>query len=151
MTLINKIDEILPQTQCTKCGFPSCKEYATAIAANKANINQCPPGGNKNIIKLAKITNKQYTPLNQNHGKEGPKQIAYINEDECIGCTLCIKACPVDAIVGSSKMIHTVIKNDCTGCDLCVPVCPVDCIELVEDKEPWTKERQKRAKKTVYC
>ncbi len=131
---------MLPQTQCTRCGYPACKPYAEAIAAGQANINQCPPGGDTGIRKLAEITGKPYLPLNPANGIESPRKLAFIDEARCIGCTLCIAACPVDAIVGGFKFMHTVIAQDCTGCELCIAPCPVDCIELHEINGPseWT-------------
>jgi electron transport complex protein RnfB len=121
---------VLPQTQCTRCGFPDCEAYAQAIVQGVAGINQCPPGGQQGIEWLASITGQAVVPLNPAHGIEGPRTVAFIDEDWCIGCTLCIKACPTDAIFGSNKQMHTVIEAYCTGCELCLPVCPVDCIEL---------------------
>ena len=128
--LARRINAALPQTQCTRCGFPDCASYAQAIAAGEASINQCPPGGTEGVVRLAAITGLAFQPLNPEHGVEGPLTVALIDEDWCIGCTLCIKACPVDAIVGSNKRMHTVIEPHCTGCELCLPVCPVDCISL---------------------
>jgi Na+-translocating ferredoxin:NAD+ oxidoreductase subunit B len=122
--------DALPQTQCTRCGYPDCAGYAQAIAAGEADINQCPPGGAEGIERLASLTGLAVKPLNPQHGHEGPRSVAWIDEKWCIGCTLCIKACPVDAIVGMNKHMHTVLENDCTGCELCLPACPVDCIEL---------------------
>jgi Na+-translocating ferredoxin:NAD+ oxidoreductase subunit B len=120
----------LPQTQCTRCGYPDCAAYAQAIAAGEAAINQCPPGGSEGILRLAKITGQPVAALNPENGTEGPRSVAFIDENWCIGCTLCIDACPTDAIVGSNKVMHTVIEPYCTGCELCLPVCPVDCIVL---------------------
>jgi len=125
-----RIDAALPQTQCTRCGYPDCRHYAEAIAAGEAAINQCPPGGAEGIVRLAQITGRPVLPLNETHGLEGPLKLAVIDEAWCIGCTLCIKACPVDCIIGAPKAMHTVIDDLCTGCELCVPVCPVDCIAL---------------------
>ena len=129
-TLFSRIHAALPQTQCTRCGFPDCAAYAQAIAAGEAAINQCPPGGAEGIQRLAAITGLPELSLNPANGKEGPRSIAIIDEAWCIGCTLCINICPTDAIFGSNKMMHTVIEPYCTGCELCVPVCPVDCISL---------------------
>lgn len=128
--LAQRINAVLPQTQCTRCGFPDCASYAQAIAVGEAGINQCPPGGAEGMVRLAAITGLTAQPLNPAHGVEGPLTVALIDEDWCIGCTLCIKACPVDAIVGINKGMHTVIEPHCTGCELCLPVCPVDCILL---------------------
>ena len=128
--LTSRIDAILPQTQCTKCGFAGCRPYAEAIAAGEADFNQCPPGGASGILKLAALLGRESKPLNTEHGFEGPRLIAIIDEARCIGCTLCIQACPVDAISGAAKLMHTVVRNLCSGCDLCVPVCPVDCITM---------------------
>ena len=124
------IDAALPQTQCTRCGYPACLPYAQAIAEGSADINQCPPGGDAGIRKLAAITGIAYKPLNPVNGVETSRKIAAIDEARCIGCTVCIKACPVDAIVGGFKFMHTVITQDCTGCELCVAPCPVDCIVM---------------------
>jgi len=133
--IIEKIDSILPQTQCGQCGYPGCKPYATAIANGEADINQCPPGGDDGIHKLADLLGVDYKPLNQEHGVPKPKSVAIIDEKTCIGCTLCIQACPVDAILGSAKHMHTIIEKECTGCELCLPPCPVDCIDMVPIKE----------------
>ena len=139
-SLVDKINAILPQTQCTRCGYPSCLDYAKAIDDGSANINQCPPGGNDGIVQLAILLNKPILPLNPTNGIIKPQQVAVINEEECIGCTLCIKACPVEAIIGSNKMMHTVITDHCTGCDLCIAPCPVDCIDMVDREEStWGK------------
>ncbi len=121
---------VLPQTQCTRCGYPDCEAYAQAIVVESAGINQCPPGGQQGIEWLAALTGQPVQPLNPLNGVEGPRTVAFIDEAWCIGCTLCIAACPTDAIIGSNKFMHTVIEAYCTGCELCLPVCPVDCIEL---------------------
>lgn len=128
--LIDKIDAILPQTQCRQCGYQGCKPYAAAIANREANINQCPPGGDAGIQALARLTGMQYLPLNTAHGEYKAKGLAVIDEMVCIGCTLCIQACPVDAILGANKQMHTVIAAECTGCELCIAPCPVDCISM---------------------
>ncbi len=128
--LAARIDAALPQTQCTRCGYPDCASYAQAIADGAAAINQCPPGGAEGIARLAALTGRPALPLSQEHGQEAPRTLAFIDENWCIGCTLCIKACPTDAIVGANKLMHTVIAAHCTGCELCIPVCPVDCITL---------------------
>ena len=129
-SLFDRINSALPQTQCTRCGYADCAAYAQAIASNEAGINQCPPGGAEGVRRLSDITGLPVQPLNILNGLEGPRAVAIIDEAWCIGCTLCIKACPVDAIVGSNKMMHTVIEPVCTGCELCLPACPVDCISL---------------------
>ena len=130
-TLADRLDAALPQTQCTRCGFPDCRGYAQAIADGSADINRCPPGGAEGIARLAAIAGRAVQALDPARGSEGPRALAVIDEAWCIGCTLCIKACPVDCIVGASKLMHTVIDPLCTGCELCVPVCPVDCIAMV--------------------
>jgi Na+-translocating ferredoxin:NAD+ oxidoreductase subunit B len=128
--LAERIDAALPQTQCTRCGYPDCRGYADAIADGAADINRCPPGGAEGIVRLAAITGRDAKPLDPERGHEGPRALAVIDEAWCIGCTLCIKACPVDCIVGASKLMHTVVDAQCTGCELCVPACPVDCISM---------------------
>jgi electron transport complex protein RnfB len=129
--VVDQIDAVLPQTQCGQCNFPGCRPYAAAIAADEANINQCPPGGETVIQALADLLGVEALALNPENGAEQAKTVAVIDEAICIGCTLCIQACPVDAILGASKLMHTVIEAECTGCDLCLPPCPVDCIEMV--------------------
>ena len=146
--LAGRIDAVLPQTQCTRCGYPDCASYALAIALSQAPINQCPPGGTQGIERIAQITEKPVQFLSAAHGVEGPRALAVIDENWCIGCTLCIKACPTDAILGSNKLIHTVIAPWCTGCELCLPVCPVDCIEMVKvtgEKTGWAAWSQDAA------
>lgn len=153
---IQAIDEWLPQTQCTQCSYPRCYEYAEAIADGKADINQCPPGGDTTIRGLASLLGKIGKPLNPEFGVTRPKQIARIDESVCIGCVMCIKACPTDAIVGAAKKMHTVIERDCTGCELCIEPCPVDCIVMLDqvqspdlawrwsDYSPQATERARR-------
>ena len=146
------IDAALPQTQCQRCGYPDCASYAQAIAHEGAPINQCPPGGAEGIARLAALTGQVATALNPKFGIEGPLTLARIDEDWCIGCTLCIKACPTDAILGANKLMHTVLPQHCTGCELCIPVCPVDCIalEVVSGQhsgwDAWSPEQAAHAK-----
>jgi electron transport complex protein RnfB len=129
--VVERIDRLLPQTQCAQCGFPGCRPYAQAIADGRADINQCPPGGDAGVRALAALLGREPKPLDPDHGVEKPRRVAWIDERTCIGCTKCIQACPVDAIVGAPKLMHTVIAELCTGCDLCLPPCPVDCIEML--------------------
>jgi electron transport complex protein RnfB len=128
--LIDRIDAALPQTQCTRCGYPTCRAYAEAITGDLADINQCPPGGADGVAALAQLLRREPKPLDPAHGLEEAPVVAFIDEDVCIGCTKCIQACPVDAIVGAAKRMHTIIAAECTGCGLCLPPCPVDCIAL---------------------
>ena len=128
---IEAIDEWLPQTQCTQCSYPRCLDYASAIASGEAEINQCPPGGDTTIRGLASLLGKLGKPLNTEFGEHRTKQVALIDENRCIGCVICIKACPTDAILGTAKFMHTVITDECTGCELCIEPCPVDCIDMV--------------------
>ncbi|MFN4104079.1 MAG: electron transport complex subunit RsxB [Tepidimonas sp.] len=151
-TLADRIDAALPQTQCTRCGYPDCRRYAEAVANGEAGIDQCPPGGEEGVRRLAELTGRAPKPLNPAHGTEGPMGVAVIDETWCIGCTLCLKACPTDAIVGAHKRMHTVIEAYCTGCDLCLPVCPVDCIAMVEVSDgrtgwaAWSPEQAEQAR-----
>jgi electron transport complex protein RnfB len=132
LSLAQRLDALLPQTQCTRCGYPDCRSYADALAAGDAKLNQCPPGGAEGIRRLARELGQPELPLDGAFGDEAPRRIVYIEEATCIGCTLCIQACPVDAIIGAPKRMHAVIEADCTGCELCLPVCPMDCIALEE-------------------
>lgn len=134
--LIKAIDNVLPQTQCRQCGYAGCEPYATAIVEGRADINQCPPGDSEGIRKIATLLGVEPKPLNTRHGLPKPRAIAYIDENTCIGCTFCIRSCPVDAIVGAAKQMHTVIADECTGCELCVAPCPMDCIAMIPIKEP---------------
>jgi len=137
----DQIESLLPQTQCGQCSYAGCRPYAEAIAAGEAEINRCPPGGESGIRALADLLDREFVPLDPEAGEEKPRAVAVIDEDRCIGCTLCIQACPVDAILGTGKHMHTVIADECTGCDLCLPPCPVDCIDMVPigtDIETWT-------------
>jgi electron transport complex protein RnfB len=140
--LVDRIDAALPQTQCQRCGYPACRPYAESIARGEAAINRCPPGGEEGVRVLARITGHAALPLDPACGVEAPPRVALIDEDVCIGCTKCIQACPVDAIVGASKLMHTVVADLCTGCELCVTPCPVDCIAMVAD--PGTPPRLPR-------
>ena len=150
------LNDALPQTQCTRCGYPDCRSYAEVIAEGEAPINQCPPGGIEGITRLARITGYPVLPLNPTHGVEAARVLAVIDEAWCIGCTLCIKACPVDCIVGGPKLMHTVIEDQCTGCELCVPACPVDCIALITttgDRTGWAawSDTQAQASRERYA
>ncbi len=135
--LADQLEDLLPQTQCTKCGYPACRPYAEAMAHGEAEINQCPPGGMEGVRRLAAATGRPVIPINPANGLERPRPVAFIDESLCIGCTLCIQACPVDAIMGAAKQMHTILPSLCTGCDLCVAPCPVDCIAMI----PVTGER----------
>lgn len=146
--LVKQIESLLPQTQCGKCGYATCHLYAEAIAQGNAIYNQCPPGGSQGIARLASLLNKPILPLNVTHGPERSRQRAVIDESACIGCTLCIQVCPVDAIIGAAKQLHTVLEDVCTGCDLCISPCPVDCINLIEvtpNKIGWDAWSQNQA------
>jgi len=142
----DQIDQLLPQTQCTKCGFDGCRPYASAIAAGEAAINRCPPGGDDTIAALALLTGQPAIALDTSRGLNRPLQLAQIDEALCIGCTLCIAACPVDAILGAPKQMHVIIDQDCSGCDLCIAPCPVDCITMVDAPTPWTQQRADAAR-----
>lgn len=149
--LAERLYEALPQTQCTRCGYPDCRAYAQAMAAGQAAINQCPPGGAEGIARLALITGQPVQPLDSTRGAEAPRSVAVIDENWCIGCTLCQPVCPTDAIIGSNKLMHTVIEAYCTGCELCLPVCPVDCIEMIQVTDTsgwaaWSPEQARQAR-----
>lgn len=134
--VVDKLDSCLPQTQCGQCTYAGCRPYAEAIAKGEADINQCPPGGEATIQAIADVMGVEPKPLNDEHGEHSDvPEVALILEDQCIGCTLCIQACPVDAIIGAAKLMHTVIADECTGCELCIPPCPVDCIIMVPEKQ----------------
>jgi len=151
-SLADRIEALLPQTQCTKCGYPACRPYAEAIADGSASYNQCPPGGQQGVARLAQLLGQPLIPLNPANGVERPRPLAVIDEAACIGCTLCIQACPVDAIAGAAKQMHTVIAEQCTGCDLCVAPCPVDCITMVDTTgtrtgwDAWTQAQADAAR-----
>lgn len=137
--VVDKIDALLPQTQCGQCSYAGCRPYAEAIASGSATINLCPPGGETTMLALADLLGVEPMPLDEEHAAEPEKTVVYIDEETCIGCTLCIQACPVDAILGAAKQMHTVIESECTGCNLCIPPCPVDCIHITPVKvEPDT-------------
>ncbi len=149
LSFVDAIHAALPQTQCTRCGFADCRAYAQAIAQGNALINQCPPGGEEGVQRLAQVTGQTAVglQLNPEHGHEGPRQMVRIDEQACIGCTLCIQACPVDCIVGAPKHMHVVMAEHCTGCELCLPACPVDCMHLdvatpgLTGWEAWSPEQ----------
>ncbi|HEX7868012.1 MAG TPA: RnfABCDGE type electron transport complex subunit B [Variovorax sp.] len=151
--LAARINDALPQTQCTRCGYPDCAGYAQAVADGEAGINQCPPGGAEGIERLARLTGSTPLPLDPQFGTECPRAMAVIDEAWCIGCTLCLDACPTDAIVGINKRMHTVIEAHCTGCELCIPVCPVDCISLEVETpglsgwKAWSAEQAESARR----
>ena len=151
-SLADLIEALLPQTQCTKCGYPACRPYAEAIADGSASYNQCPPGGQQGVARLAQLLGQPTIALNPGNGVERPRPLAVIDEATCIGCTLCIQACPVDAIVGAAKQMHTVIAEQCTGCDLCVAPCPVDCITMIDASgtqtgwDAWTQQQADAAR-----
>ncbi|MCK5888457.1 MAG: electron transport complex subunit RsxB [Methylococcales bacterium] len=146
--LVDSIEDLLPQTQCTQCGFSGCRPYAQAIVENAADINQCPPGGQQGIKKIAALLQRDEKPLNPKFGLEQPRRVAFIIEEDCIGCTKCLPPCPVDAILGANKQMHTVIQAECTGCELCIAPCPVDCIvmESLNTETTWTIENAAHAK-----
>ena len=147
-SLVDQLEDLLPQTQCTKCGYPACRPYAQAIADGEADYNQCPPGGLEGVARLAQLLGKPVIPINPANGVERPRPVAVIDESLCIGCTLCIQACPVDAIIGAAKQMHTILPDLCTGCDLCVAPCPVDCIAMVDvtpGKTGWAAWSQQQA------
>lgn len=148
--MIDQINALLPQTQCGRCGFKGCRPYAEAIASGKADINQCPPGGDDGIIELANLLGIKPKPLNTEFGRHKPKHIAVIIEQDCIGCAKCIAVCPVDAILGAAKFMHTVIVSECTGCELCVAPCPVDCIIMEPHKPVLNKHQQAELAKRRY-
>ncbi|MGV3655828.1 MAG: electron transport complex subunit RsxB [Noviherbaspirillum sp.] len=151
--LAARIEDLLPQTQCTKCGYAGCRPYAEAVASGAAGYNQCPPGGAEGVARLARLLDKPVIPLNPDNGAERVRQVALIDESLCIGCTLCIQACPVDAIMGAAKQMHTVLTSLCTGCDLCVAPCPVDCIAMIDATpgrtgwDAWSREEADAARR----
>lgn len=146
MPNIDRIDSLLPQTQCTKCGYDGCRPYAAAIVSGEADINRCPPGGQDGVEALAALLQREAPALDLSRGQPGPLQVAVIDEAHCIGCTLCIQACPVDAIVGANQLMHTVLPDQCTGCELCVAPCPVDCIVMMPAGREWTADNAQQAR-----
>lgn len=159
--LTDRIDDVLPQTQCQRCGYPRCQDYARAIAGEDAPINRCPPGGDETVAALAELTGKRIVALDPACGEFHHRLLLRIDEARCIGCTLCIQACPVDAVIGSGKLMHTIIANECTGCELCLPACPVDCIKVEHYPYPdtfqpglwkfFSRSQAKRARKRVQA
>ncbi len=145
--LVEKIDAILPQTQCGQCGYPGCHPYAEAIASGETEINLCPPGGEDGIQKLADLLGVEFKPFGGDTVIK-PKSVAFIDDNTCIGCTLCLQACPVDAIMGAAKQMHTILSSECTGCELCVAPCPVDCISMVPIEEKITTWKRKYPEQT---
>jgi len=152
-TLADQIEDLLPQTQCTKCGYPACRPYAEAIASGEADINRCPPGGMEGVARLSKVTGRPVIPINPANGLERPRPVAFIDENLCIGCTLCIQACPVDAILGAPKQMHTVLESWCTGCELCIAPCPVYCITMqpVTPTRAWGDADASLARQRYYA
>ncbi len=151
-SLADQLEDLLPQTQCTKCGYAGCRPYAEAMASGAADINQCPPGGIEGVARLAGVLGRKVIPINPVNGVERPRPVAFIDEALCIGCTLCIQACPVDAIIGAAKQMHTILPSLCTGCDLCVAPCPVDCISMLPVTgnatgwDAWTQDQADAAR-----
>ena len=143
--LAERIDALLPQTQCTRCGYPACRDYAHAIARGDADINQCPPGGAAGIAALAALLDRAPKPLNPANGVEKAREVALIDEETCIGCTKCIQVCPTDAIIGARKLMHTILADECSGCELCVPACPVDCISMIVPRDAAPAPPQRAA------
>ena len=146
LSLAERIDDLLPQAQCTRCGYAGCRPYADAIAAGEAGIDRCPPGGDATIVSLARLLGRPPIALDTKRGSPGPRRVARIDEAACIGCTLCIQACPVDAIVGAPKRLHGVLSALCSGCELCLPPCPVDCIAMEPAAREWTDDERHAAR-----
>jgi H+/Na+-translocating ferredoxin:NAD+ oxidoreductase subunit B len=146
LSLAERIDDLLPQTQCTRCGYAGCRPYADAIVAGEAAIDRCPPGGDATIASLARLLGRETIPLDASRGPAGPRRVARIDEAACIGCTLCIQACPVDAIVGAPKRLHGVLSSLCSGCELCLPPCPVDCIVMEPAEREWDNDERHAAR-----